>query len=70
MTEYKKFETILQKTMKNVRWLVKPTESLNEPTKTMLLNHIKNFDSILKYLSDFLEKKRIKFQRFYFLQDN
>jgi hypothetical protein len=35
-----------------------------------LLNHIKHFDNLLKAISDFLEKKRIAFQRFYFLQDN
>jgi len=36
----------------------------------MLNNHIKQFDAISKVLSHFLEKKRIKFQRFYFLQDD
>ena len=68
--EFKKFGSILDKTMKNVRWLIKPTENLNEATRTMLNNHIKQFDALSKYLSLFLEKKRVKFQRFYFLQDD
>jgi hypothetical protein len=62
--------TIIQKTMKNVKWLIRPTENLNEITKTLLNNHIKQFDSISKTLAHFLEKKRVKFQRFYFLQDD
>jgi len=36
----------------------------------MLNSHIKLFDALSKYLSVFLEKKRVKFQRFYFLQDD
>ena len=56
--------------MKNVRWLIKPTENLNETTRTLLNNHIKQFDVLSKYLALFLEKKRVKFQRFYFLQDD
>ena len=56
--------------MKNVRLLAKPTDHLNEVTKNLLNNHIKSFDAISKVLSHFLEKKRIKFQRFYFLQDD
>lgn len=56
--------------MKNVKWLIKPTENLNENTKLMLNNHIKQFDAISKTLAHFLEKKRVKFQRFYFLQDD
>lgn len=36
----------------------------------MLNNHIKQFDAISKTIAHFLEKKRVKFQRFYFLQDD
>ena len=38
--------------------------------KTILTNHIKSFDQSQKILEKFLEKKRLKFQRFYFLQDD
>lgn len=62
--------TILQKSMKNVKWLVRPTENLNENTRSMLEGHIKQFDALAKTLANFLEKKRVKFQRFYFLQDD
>ena len=36
----------------------------------MLNNHNKLFDALSKYLAVFLEKKRVSFQRFYFLQDD
>lgn len=49
--------------------LIKPTENLTETTRNILLNNIKNFDALSSTLSKFLESKRIKFQRFYFLQD-
>jgi hypothetical protein len=51
LQEYKKFSTILTKTMKNIRVLSKPTEHLNETTKNLLINHIKHFDGLLKALS-------------------
>lgn len=56
--------------MKNVKWLIKPTDNLNDNTRTMLTNHSKQFEAISKTLAHFLEKKRVKFQRFYFLQDD
>jgi hypothetical protein len=68
--EAKKFLSIIEKSMKNVKWLIKPTENLNENTRVMLNNHIKQFDAISKTIAHFLEKKRVKFQRFYFLQDD
>ena len=52
--ECKKFEAILNKTMKNIRVLAKPTENLNESTRNILNNHIKHFDSISSVLSKFL----------------
>ena len=56
--------------MKSVKTLIKPTENLNETSRALLTNHIKAFDAMSKVLAHFLEKKRIKFQRFYFLQDD
>jgi hypothetical protein len=32
--------------MKNIKFLAKPTENLNDNTKKMLNNHIKSFDEI------------------------
>ena len=40
--------------MKNVKWLIKPTENLNENTRSLLNNHIKQFDAISKALAHFL----------------
>lgn len=56
--------------MKNVKWLIKPTDNLNENTRTLLSKNIREFDALSKVLTNFLEKKRVKFQRFYFLQDD
>lgn len=56
--------------MKNLKWLIKPTENLNENTRNLLSKNIKEFDALSKVLATFLEKKRVKFQRFYFLQDD
>lgn len=56
--------------MKNVKWLIRPTENLNETTRSLLEGHVKQFEALSKTLAHFLEKKRVKFQRFYFLQDD
>lgn len=40
--------------MKNVKWLIKPTDNLNDNTRYMLNNHIKQFDNISKTISRFL----------------
>jgi hypothetical protein len=35
-SEAKKFLSIIQKTMKNVKWLIRPTDNLNDTTRSLL----------------------------------
>lgn len=48
--------------------LVNPVKGLaGDGTMTQLLSNNKQFDSIQRKLANFMEKKRLQFQRFYFL---
>lgn len=50
--------------------LVNPVKGLTgDGTMTQLLSNNKQFDNIQRKLGNFMEKKRLQFQRFYFLED-
>jgi len=68
--EYKDFQKIVTATMRQMKILVNPVKGLaTEATMSLLTGNNKQFESIHKKLGAFLEKKRVQFQRFYFMED-
>lgn len=67
--EYKKYQAIVAATIRLMKTLINPVKGLNEATLAMINNNNKQFDALHKTLSGFMEKKRVQFQRFYFLED-
>ena len=70
MGDSKKFQTIISGNILLMKQLAHPTKHLNPMTFALLDTNIKQFEGIQKNIDDFLEKKRIHFQRFYFLEDS
>jgi hypothetical protein len=69
-SEYKEFQKIVSTTMRQMKVLINPVKGLAaEATMSLLTGNNKQFESIHKKLGAFLEKKRLQFQRFYFMED-
>jgi hypothetical protein len=56
--------------MRQMKILINPIKGLvGDATISLLTNNNKQFENIYRKLSTFMERKRLSFQRFYFLED-
>lgn len=68
--EFKDFQKIVASIIRHMKILVNPVKGLAaESTMSMLTSNNKQFEAIHKKLATFLERKRLQFQRFYFMED-